>query len=68
MATYTNPWHKPCSPAFGPANFEADVKPIEYCGRPIYPRLPHYVVIDGVCVQQRAGINSAKAAIDARSA
>ncbi|WP_033471254.1 hypothetical protein [Bordetella bronchiseptica] len=70
MATYTNPWHKPHSLVFGPASFETDVKPIKYRAHLIYQRLPQCfdIVVDDVCVHQRAGINGAKAAIDARVA
>lgn len=70
MATYRNPWHKPRQPMYGPARFECADAPTEYRGHLIYQRLPNCfdVVKDGACLHQRAGINGARAAIDARNA
>lgn len=68
MATYTNPWHRPRQPMYGPAKFDTDAKPVEYRGHLIYQRLPQCfdVVRDGGCIAQRAGIRGARAAVDAR--
>jgi len=67
MHTYTNPWHKPHQPMYGPATYQTDAGPIEYRGHLIFRRLPAVfdVVKDGKCLAQRAGLNGAKAVIDA---
>ena len=68
MATYTNPWHKPGRPEYGPAVYQTDAKPIKYRGFLIYQRIKGQawdVVKDGGCVTCRAGIGGARRAIDA---
>lgn len=70
MASYTNPWHKPGKPEYGPAVYETDAAPTEYGGHLIYRRLPVCwdVVKDGACVTQMAGPDGAKRAVDAINA
>lgn len=66
-ATYTNPWHKPGKPEYGPAVYETDAAPTEHCGHLVYHRQAQVwdVVKGGACVTQRAGPNGARRAIDA---
>lgn len=69
--TYRNPWHHPRQPMYGPANYETDVKPVEYRGFLIFQRIEGHVwdvVKDGVCQSQLAGPNGARRYIDARLA
>jgi len=69
LTTYKNPWVKK---GLGPIEYATDAAPEEYKGYLIYCRpdattgIPVWdVVLGGVCVTQRAGINGAKRAIDA---
>jgi hypothetical protein len=64
--TYTNQWHKPNQPEYGPAVYETDAPAEEYREFEIYNRQAAVwdVVKDGVCVSQCAGINGAKRQID----
>lgn len=58
MARYTNPWHNPHDPKYGPAMYETDAEPFEHAGHLIYERIAGRcwdVVKAGVCVTQRAG-------------
>jgi len=79
---YKNPWHidKPYklsedgwrnSGNQGPEFYETDSPAMEYAGCLIYARQEFGytifdVVLNGICVAQRAGINGAKAAAEAR--
>lgn len=69
-ATYTNPWHKPGKPEYGPAIYQTDAAPTEYGGHLIYHRQAQVwdVVKDGACVTQMAGPDGARRAIDAINA
>jgi len=62
-ARYRNPWHKN---GYGPEFFETEKRPRKYRGHLIYH--PHGgrfdVVLDDVCLTQRAGFNGAKEYID----
>jgi hypothetical protein len=67
MTTYTNPWHKPTKPEYGPAIYRTDAEPVEYRGHLIFQRVHGHVwdvVRDGRCITQRAGPNGARRAID----
>lgn len=66
-ASYANPWHDPSASKYGPAEYETDVTPMEYRGYLIYERIPGQcwdVVLDGVCMTQRAGLRGAKQYVD----
>jgi len=65
MARYRNSFHNPHSTQYGPEYYETDAKPIEFMGVQIYERLKGIcwdVVVDGVCVANRAGLNGAEKA------
>jgi hypothetical protein len=67
MTTYRNPWHKPETPIYGPAQYTTNAKPVEHAGCTIYERIPGHVwdvVRGGVCRTQMAGLNGAKAAAE----
>lgn len=67
MTTYSNPWHKPHDPIYGPAYYSTDARSISYKGFLIYQRISGVVwdvVKDGACVTQRAGISGARRYID----
>lgn len=66
MTSYTNPWHKPGKPEYGPAVYETEVAPTTYRDHLIYHRQAQVwdVVKGGVCVTQRAGPDGARRAID----
>ena len=75
MATYKNPWHKKNTRDCGPAMYETDVRPTQYCGYLIYHRIDGAgpiasgshcfdIVKLGVCVSQMAGPNGARRKID----
>ena len=70
MTSYQNPWHDPVKPQYGPKCYTTSVKPTKYKGFLIYHRLDRVfdVVLDGVCVTQRAGFNGAKSYIDKHAA
>jgi len=70
MTKYQNPWHDPLKPYHGPECYHTAVEPEEYKGFLIYHRTPLVwdVVLDGVCVTQRAGINGARKYIDQHAA
>ena len=73
--TYTNPWHKPSKPQYGPAEYRCEFDPAEYRGYLIFHRInstgsiksgSHVfdIVRDGVCLSQMAGPNGARSKID----
>ena len=70
MTSYQNPWHDPRDPKYGPVCYTTSVKPTAYKGFLIYNRIPavYDVVLDGVCVTQRAGLIGAKSYIDKHAA
>ncbi len=64
---YGNPWHKPGRPEYGPALYEARGKPVAHAGALIFERVSGCVwdvVVNGVCVTQRAGLRGAKQAAE----
>jgi len=66
---YRNPWHNPQLPMYGPAMYQTDAKPVKYKGYLIYERIDGTVwdvVLDGVCLTQRAGPRGARQYIDDR--
>lgn len=67
MAAYSNPWHVPGKPEYGPATYVTDAVSAPYRGFEIYDRLPNVfdVVKDGACVGQFAGYGGAVRNIDA---
>jgi len=70
---YKNPWHSKRD-RFSKSHFETDARPIKYGDCIIYHRIRSTskggdvwdVVLNGLCVTQRAGLNGAKQAIDNR--
>lgn len=63
---YMNPWFRSGKPEYGPAFYETSESPIEYRGVLIVERVPNVwdVVVDDVCVTQRAGPDGAKRFVD----
>ena len=70
MTRYQNPWYDPDKSWYGPVCYSTSVQPIPYKGFLIYERLPSVfdVVLDDVCVIQRAGLKGAKHYIDNHAA
>jgi len=69
-ATYKNPWHNPHTGMYGPPIYQTDARPVKYKGFLIYERIDGHVwdvVLDGVCVTQRAGPRGAREYIDDRT-
>lgn len=67
MTRYQNPWHDTDNDCYGPACYSTSAHPVEYKGFLIYERIKSSVwdvVLDGVCVTQRAGLNGAKSYVD----
>ncbi len=66
MTTYRNPVHRRHDPMYGPEFYQTDAKPVTYKGHLIYHRteLVWDVVLDGVCLTNRAGPNGARRFID----
>ena len=63
---YRNPAHKPGRQEYGPEFYETSAAAVEYMGALIVNRVPGAVwdvVVDGVCVTQRAGKSGAMQAI-----
>lgn len=69
--TYKNPWYDPKNPYSKP-EFESESEPVSCNGCFIYRREefgePIFdVVLDGMCVAQRYGLNGAKKAVETES-
>jgi hypothetical protein len=67
QARYKNRWHKPgANGLYGPEHYETNAQPAEYKGHSIYQRLPAVfdIVINGICIAQRAGPTGARQYID----